>query len=605
MIQNITDALKNMSNLPGIYKMIAASGEILYIGKAKNLQNRVAYYTKPDLITRLKRMVELVEKVEYITTNSETEALLLEARLIKHHQPKYNILLKDDKSFPYIKLRLDHDFPQIVKLRSKLRPEGKVYGPFASTTDVDATLAELQKIFKLRPCSDNYFASRQRPCLQYQIKRCYGPCVGKIDKEEYAKLVCQIENFLQGNTKELQEQLAKEMEILSQNMQYEKAGEIRDRIKALSYIQMKFGVNNELPNGDIILAESYAGTAAILVAFYRNNQYYGNHVYFMEGAEDNSEDEIIASFIEQFYQEKVPPKELLTNHPILSPKEMSEALYSLHKVKVNIATPSRGAKLQLLQSFSDSLTTALTKKVKDDLNQSAIWQELQTLFYLESEPELIEIYDNSHIMGKYAVGAFVVASKEGFIRRKYRCYNLESSSESGGDDYAMLAEVLTRRLNKIIKNKDEKPSLLIIDGGKGHLSTVNAVMQKLSFYIPFVCMSKGPDRNAGKEQFHMIGREIFTLDRDDKIMRYLQILRDEAHNFAIKSHRKRRSQNMRSSILDNIEGIGPKRKKDLLHSFGSSEAIKNASLKELENIASIGKSMAKKIFHSLHQERNG
>lgn len=630
MIKNITDSIKHLPTSPGIYKMLAASGEILYIGKAKNLRVRVAYYTKPGLTMRLTRMVELVEIVEFITTNSEAEALLLEARLVKHHQPKYNILLKDDKSFPYIKLRMDHDFPQIVKLRSKSMPEGKVYGPFASTNDVDATLAELQKIFKLRSCSDNYFAARKRPCLQYQIKRCYAPCVGKISTTEYNALVLQVEDFLQGKTKQLQEDLAKQMEDLSRDMQYEKAGEIRDRIKALSYVQMKFGSSSEIENADIIMAsqklslpgslsrrgnlennelaarddEAFSSTSAILVAFYRNHQYYGNHVYFMEGTEDSDEGEIIAGFIEQFYQDKIPPKELITSHAILNPTEMKTALQSLHKIKVDISTPSRGPKLQLLKTFEDTLQKALVKKIKDEISKAEIWDELQNLFNLPSAPELIEVYDNSHIMGQYAIGAFIACGRKGFIRKKYRAYNLESTSEYGGDDYAMLAEVLKRRIEKIIKNKDQKPDLLIIDGGKGHLSTVEVVMNKLSFHIPFVCMSKGPDRNAGREQFHMTGRDVFTLDKDDKLMRYLQILRDEAHNFAIKSHRKKRSQNMRSSILDDIEGIGPKRKKDLLHFFGSSAAVKNASLEELENIAGLGKSMARKIFHSLHQEIN-
>lgn len=600
MLDKIKDKIKTITYSPGIYKFISSEGKVLYIGKAKNLQQRLLYYTKTDLSIRLSRMTSLVSELEVITTNSEAEALLLEARLVKQHQPKFNILLKDDKSFPYIALREDHLFPQVIKYRSKVKLYKKSFGPFASNSDVESTLSELAKVFKLRTCSDNYFASRKRPCLQYQVKRCSGPCAEKISKEDYDELVSETESFLSGRGKILQENLSKKMEILSENMEYEKAAEIRDRIKALSYIQMRFNSSVDVDNADLIMLKSDYNISAILVAFYRNGQYYGNHIYFLEDIISSTDSEMLSSFIDQFYYNTPPPPELLVTHLLEDEKTLVKALYDLHKVRTKITIPQKGGKLHLISTFEDTLTKALEQKIITMAKQNEIFDELQRLFNLPAEIERIEIYDNSHIMGTDAVGAMVVAEKSGFLRKEYRYYNLTSSSSKGGDDYSMLAEVISKRLEKIIQNPSLKPSLMIIDGGKGHMNIVESVMQKYSLFVPFVSMSKGPNRNAGLEQFHMPGRESFTLNRDDKVMRYLQILRDEAHNFAIKSHRKKRSRKMKSSILDNIEGIGPKRKKDLLYSFGSAEAVKNASLEELENIQTIGKSVARKIFHALH-----
>lgn len=602
MEYKIKDQIKKITSSPGIYKFIGPDGKVLYIGKAKNLQQRLSYYTKSDLSIRLERMVKLVESLEVITTNSETEALLLEARLIKQHQPKFNILLKDDKSFPYIAFKEDHNFPQIIKYRSKVKLHTKSFGPFASNSDVEATLTELSKVFKLRTCSDNYFASRKRPCLQYQVKRCCGPCVGKINKEDYAELALEAESFLSGRGKILQENLSKKMEDFSKNMEYEKAAEIRDRIKALSYIQMRFNSSEAIAqSADLIILKSEHKMAAILVAFYRNGQYYGNHIYFIEDIISVSNSEILSSFIEQFYYNNSPPPELLVSHLLEDESSMLKALYDLHKVKTKILCPQKGPKLQLMSGFEDSLTKALNQKIITRVKQDDIFAYIQELFSLRQEEiERIEIYDNSHIMGKDAVGAMVVAGKNGFLRKEYRCYNLISSSDSGGDDYGMLAEVMSKRLAKLRHDPRSRPNLMIIDGGRGHMKVVESVMKKCGIIIPFVCMSKGPNRNAGQEQFHMPGKEVFTLSKDDKVMRYLQILRDEAHNFAIKSHRKKRSRKIKSSILDNIEGIGPKRKKDLLYNFGSVEAIKHASLEEIEKMPTIGKSMARKIFDALH-----
>lgn len=601
MQYKIKDQIKKITSSPGIYKFIGLDGKVLYIGKAKNLHQRLSYYTKSDLSIRLERMVSLIEFLEVITTNSETEALLLEARLIKQHQPKFNILLKDDKSFPYIAFREDHNFPQIIKYRSKVKLYSKSFGPFASNSDVESTLTELSKVFKLRTCSDNYFASRKRPCLQYQVKRCCGPCVGKISRADYAELALEAESFLSGRGKILQENLSKKMEHFSNNMEYEKAAEIRDRIKALSYIQMRFNSSDAIvQSADLIMLKSDNKISAILVAFYRNGQYYGNHIYFIEDIISVSNSEILSNFIEQFYYNNSPPPELFVSDLVENESALVTALYQIHRVRTKITCPQKGPKLQLINNFEDVLAKALNQKIITRVKQDDIFDDMQKLFLLSAEIDRIEIYDNSHIMGKDAVGAMVVAGKNGFLRKEYRYYNLISSSDSGGDDYGMLAEVLSKRLAKIRQNDGSSPSLIIIDGGRGHMKVVESVMKKFGIIIPFVCMSKGPNRNAGQEQFHMPGRDIFTLSKDDKVMRYLQILRDEAHNFAIKSHRKKRSRKIKSSILDNIEGIGPKRKKDLLYNFGSVDALKNASLEDIEKIPTIGKSMARKIFDTLH-----
>lgn len=618
----IKQTLATLPQSSGIYQMISTGGDILYIGKAKNLQKRVTYYTKPDLPERLRLMTSLTHRLEHVITKSETEALLLEARLIKKHQPKFNILLKDDKSFPYIRFRADHDFPQILKYRGKAPPAGRFFGPFSSSEDVDVTLKELQKIFKLRPCSDNYFASRTRPCLQYQINRCSAPCVGKINKEDYAKLASQGMNFLSGKTKELQEELAKEMEVCSTEMSYEKAAEVRDRIKALSYVQLKFGkVQDILRDADVIRLEAEHGAYVVLVALYRNGQYYGSKPYFPVHTEGASDAEVMEAFILQFYLDKVCPDELILSHDVIDKEEAENMLTALgldadassnsrdHKRPasegnrvIKITVPTRGAKLQLLQSFEHPAKLALENHLKSHIKKKNILESLRTLFDLPSPLDRIEIYDNSHISGQHAVGAMVVAGSEGFLPKEYRCYNVLSTSLAGGDDYAMLRQVLTRRLEKIAKNLGSVPSLMIIDGGKGHMSTVLSVMEKTKITIPFVCMSKGEDRNAGREQFHMPGRETFTMPHGDKVMHYLQVLRDEAHNYAIRKHRLKRSKSMRTSSLDEIEGVGARRKKDLLQQFGSVGHIKNASEEELAAVSSIGKSTARKIFTALHQD---
>lgn len=583
--ENIVKILDQIPQNPGVYKMLSQDGEVLYIGKAKNLYKRVIYYTSLDLPLRLSRMVYAVSNLEYIITNSEEEALLLEARLIKTHQPKFNILLKDDKSFPYIILRKDHDYPQILKHRSKTVPKEKYFGPFASSTQVDITLEELQKIFKLRSCNDNYFAARTRPCLQYQIKRCTAPCVNKISNTEYQDLVSQVEYFLSGKTIALQKQLSEQMEILSANLEYEKAAEIRDKIKALKYVQLKFGSDDlESQNTDIIVVSENNDRYAILVAFYRNSQFYGYKIFFPTHTDDATDKEILSYFLEHFYADQTTPEEVITN------------VTDLNGLSIKCVCPLRGRKFNLLKKFISIAEEQILEQSKIRNKHQAIFESLKDIFHLKKIPERIEIYDNSHIMGKYAVGAMVVATQDGFQKQEYRAYNIEASHDLGGDDYGMLREVMTKRLNKIIKTQSGAPELMIIDGGKGHFSTVQNLMNQLNIYVPFVCMSKGPDRNAGNEQFYIPGHDVFTIDNKDPVMKYIQLLRDEAHNFAIKKHRIKRSESIYSSTLDHIEGIGKKRKKDLLHFFGSITSIKNASIEEIANVPGIGKAVASKLF---------
>lgn len=612
----------------GVYRMFDVNKQVIYVGKAKNLKKRLTNYIKSDLDNKTLRMIANTCFLEYSITNSEVEALLLEAQLIKKFQPKFNILLKDDKSFPFIKLRLDHDFPQLLKYRGKTLSDGKFFGPFASATEVNTTLTELQKIFKLRSCTDNYFNSRTRPCLQYEIKRCYAPCVGKINKEDYRDLVVQVKDFLQGRTKELQENLSKKMEELSSQMRFEEAAEIRDRIKALSYVQLKAGVSDIVKDADIIAIVEKNGHYCVEVFLYRAGQACGNIPYFPTSTENSTKEEVLEYFLLQFYQKQQVPAEIIINHEINDKENVIEAIEKINNItKLNIIIPISGGKAKLVQNAAINALFSLEQYLKKFAKNQEIMLEIKELFGLPEIPERIEIYDNSHIQGKFAVGVMVVAGKAGFDKKEYRVFNINSHSllchsrESGdperlidsrfrgndindakGDDYEMLRQVLTRRLTRLKNEPHKLPSLMIIDGGKGHLRLVKEVMDKFEMNIPFVCMSKGVDRNAGLEQFHMTGKEVFTLDKNLPIMKYLQILRDEAHNFAIKNHRLGRSRAIKLSSLDDIEGIGETRKKALLHYFGSYKAVCDATIDELTKVNGINKSLAEMIFNTLHKK---
>ncbi|ARD86808.1 excinuclease ABC subunit C [Rickettsia bellii] len=624
----IKSKLIDIPERSGVYRMFDANKQVIYVGKAKNLKKRLTNYIKTDLDTKTLRMVANTCSLEYSITNSEVEALLLEAQLIKKFQPKFNILLKDDKSFPFIKLRLDHDFPQLLKYRGRALNDGKFFGPFASATEVNTTLSELQKIFKLRSCTDNYFNSRTRPCLQYEIKRCYAPCVGKINKKDYAELVGQVKDFLQGRSKELQENLSKKMEELSEQMRFEEAAEIRDRIKALSYVQLKAGITDIVKDADIIAIVEKNGHYCVEVFLYRIGQACGNIPYFPTSTENSTKEEVLKHFLLQFYQKQQVPPEIIINHEIDDKDNIIEAIRNINDfAKLSITIPASGGKLKLVQNAQENALFSLEQYLKKFAKNQELMFEVKELFNLPEIPERIEVYDNSHIQGKFAVGVMIVAGKSGFDKKEYRVFSLSSrdsitgSSKSTnndsiscfldtvdkprydtkGDDYEMLRQVLTRRLTRLKQEPHRLPSLMIIDGGKGHLGIVKEVMNKLQMDIPFVCMSKGPDRNAGLEQFHMVGREVFTLNKNLPLMKYLQILRDEAHNFAIKNHRLSRSRAIKVSSLDEIEGIGDTRKKALLHYFGSYKAVSDATLDELSKVKGISKSLAKMIFNALHK----
>lgn len=594
---SIKNLINNAPIEPGIYQMLDKDGAILYIGKAKALRNRLKNYMGNKLTGKTLLMVRQIETIEWVITKNESEALILESRLIRKHKPKYNVLLKDDKSFPYIMVKNDHDFPQVTKYRGKLNQEkNKYFGPFASAGEVNNALKFLQKNFKLRNCTDNYFKARKRPCLQYQIGRCSAPCVSKISKEEYASSIKQATMFLSGDSKKLHEKLAKEMDILSQTMEYEKAAEIRDRIRNLSYIQLKNEtIGNEALDLDAIAVCEKLDIYAVTISFYRKGQFYGQKTYYPEGEAKNI-GEVLSYFIGQFYQNTKAPKEIIINAQIDDTELLENAISQIQDSKVKIINPIKGVKKSLIVYTLEAGEKALESKIKNQSAKDDILEEIVELFDLDQIPERIEIYDNSHIMGTSAVGAMVVAGREGFLKNEYRIYNVENKI---GDDYAMLAEVLTRRMNKIKEGKSTAPNLMIIDGGKGQLSTAKKVMDKMDLDLNMVAMSKGVDRNAGKEIFHMINREEFTLDRNNKAMKYLQILRDEAHNFAINSHRKKRSKTIYHSSLDKIPNVGSTRKKALLNYFGGIEEIKAATIEELMKVEGISRRVAEVIYESL------
>jgi len=597
----IKSYLPNAPELPGVYRMLGLDKNILYIGKAKNLKNRLSQYTL-ELSGKNKTMVSLVYSLEYSVTDSESSALLLEGQLIKKFKPKFNILLKDDKSFPYIKLRLDHDYPQLQKYRGKNLSDGKFFGPFASSAHVDVTLSELQKIFKLRSCTDSYFENRKRPCLQYQINRCYAPCVNKISKADYDDLVLEVKAFLVGKNQKLQESLSYKMEQLSDTMQFEKAAKIRDRIKALSYVQLKADGIQNLENADVIAIASHNGEFCIQLFLYRSHQPCGNQAYFPEHTNlEESNAEIMEAFIMQFYQNKEPAEQILINCELDNYDIYVDALKKLHGENIKISNPKLGNKYKIMQNAIHNAELALERHLKISAKNSAALLEVQKLFNLENIPERIEVYDNSHIQGAFAIGAMVVAGIDGFEKKEYRLFNIKESSPlaHGGDDYAMLREVLTRRIKRLRNEPFRTPDLMIIDGGKGHMKIVSEVMNKLNVHISFVCMSKGAKRNSGCEQFHCLGKDSFTLDRNLSVMKYLQILRDEVHNFAIKSHRNKRSMAIKVSSLDSIPGIGEARKKSLLNYFGSFKEITDATLSELTSVEGISKELAKLIYDSL------
>lgn len=590
---------------PGVYQMIGAGDIVLYVGKAKDLPKRLASYTRPQRLEyRIQAMISQVARVETITTSTEPEALLLESNLIKKYSPRYNILLKDGKSFPYILMTGNHDFPRITKHRGSQSAKGSYYGPFPSAGAVNKAISDLQKAFLLRPCSDSYFAARTRPCMEYQIKRCSAPCVEKITKEEYAELVEQAQSFLKGKSRELQTRLAAQMEEASLQMQFEKAAVFRDRIKALNAIQARQHINPaHVEDADVVGIAREGGACCLQVTFFRGGQHYGSQSVFPRNTEDQLDTDILEAFLTQFYGEgNPPPKELFLPREINEVAFWEEYLALLSGHKVSITAPKLGEKKKLVEDAVRNAGQALKQKLATTTRQKDVLTQVQALFSLTGLPKRIEVYDNSHISGQYPIGAMIVAGEEGFIKKAYRRFNIRDKALTPGDDYAMMVEVLTRRFSRLKQECPDKqegiwPDLVLIDGGAGHMATVSRVFEQLGLAgeVIFACISKGPDRNAGREQFHMPGRESFTLPYSDPVMYYLQTLRDEAHRFAIGSHRNKRAKSTTRSSLDEIPGIGPKRKKLLLNHFGSFDAVRQATLEELMAVGGVSRKLAEEI----------
>ena len=637
-VEAIRAALRTMPPGPGVYRMLDAKGDALYVGKARSLRNRVVNYTHPAALSnRLRRMVAETRAMEVVVTHTEVEALLLENNLIKRLMPRYNVLLRDDKSFPYIHLTGGHDFPQIVKYRGAKNAPGDYFGPFASAGAVARTIIALQRAFLLRSCSDSIFDSRTRPCLLYQIKRCSAPCVGRIDKAGYDRLLDEARAFLSGRSKEVQEGLAVRMQELADRLDFESAAFVRDRIRALTQVQGRQDISIEgIEDADVIAAHQLGGHTCVQVFFFRAGQNWGNRAYFPSHDRQMPLDEVLAAFLGQFYENKPPPKLVLLSQAPADAALLEEALSARAGTKVELAVPQRGDKRKVVEHALLNAREALGRRLAESETQLKLLAGLAEVFGLEAPPQRIEVYDNSHIQGSHAVGAMIVAGPEGFIKNAYRKFTIrgdggpapadgdglaaaiEAAAEPAppeppgrlapGDDYGMMREVLGRRFARALKEDPTRergtwPDLLLIDGGAGQLATAQQVLADLGIDdIPLVAIAKGPDRNAGRERFFRPGREPFGLDPRDPVLYYLQRLRDEAHRFAIGTHRARRAKAIGSSPLDEIPGIGARRKKALLHHFGSARGVARAGLADLERVEGISKAVAQRIYEHFHAE---
>ena len=600
----IASRLKQLPTGPGVYRMIDATGQPLYVGKARNLRKRVTAYTRPSgLPERIRVMVGHTEELEIVSTHTEVEALLLESNLIKQLRPRYNILLRDDKSFPFILLRKDTEWAQLLKHRGARNRDGEYFGPFASAGAVNRTLNTLQKVFPLRSCSDSVFSGRTRPCLQYQIKRCVAPCVDYISADEYSHIVDQAKAFLSGRSREVQRDMSKRMEEASNALDYESAAIYRDRIRALTQIQAHQDINvGSIGEADIIAAHQDGGTTCVQVFFYRAGQNYGTRTYFPNHAKSIPVDEVLEAFIGQFYSDKKPPKLVLVSHRLPSQDLMAEALTVRADRKVDVSRPQRGSRRNLVENAVQNAADAHARRLSESSTQRKLLEGVADLFDLEGTPRRIEVYDNSHISGTNALGAMIVSSEEGFEKNAYRKFNIKNPDTVPGDDYAMMREVLTRRFARALKEDPERnsgtwPDLVLIDGGPGQLSAAMEVLEELGISDqPIASIAKGPDRDAGRERFHVPTRQPFTLPMQDPVLYFMQRLRDEAHRFAIGSHRNRRSKDIGRSVIDEISGIGAKRKRALLNHFGSAASVARAGLMDLEAVDGISSAVAQRIY---------
>ena len=606
-IAYIKTELKTLPNQPGVYRMQNETGEVLYVGKARNLVRRVASYTQPNrLSNRIMRMVSETKKVEVIVTKSEIEALLLESNLIKKMKPRYNILLRDDKSLPQILLTADHEFGQLTKHRGRKNRKGDYFGPFASAGSVNRTVADLSRAFMLRTCSDNIFQARTRPCLQYQIKRCSGPCVGLVSKDDYVKQMEQARRFLNGDSADVQREYAIRMHDAAENLDFESAAIWRNRIRALTGIQANQDINlPTVTDADIIAVARSGDRSCIQIFFIRGGSNYGNRSYFLTHHVNTPSGEVISAFIGQFYEDKEPPAEVMLSEMPDDHRLLAEALTKNAARKVELNCPVRGNRRKVTMMALKNAKEALARHLANASSQRRLLLELANALDLLKPPSRIEIYDNSHLQGKHAVGGMVVAGPEGFEKGAYRRFNIKDGGKFGtaiGDDFTMMRQVIHRRFSRAIKEGEARqssnwPDLLLIDGGLGQLSAVHEALETLGVDdIPVVAISKGPNRHAGREQFHIRGRPSFTLPPDSAAMHFLQRLRDEAHRYAIGTHRTKRAKTEFTNPLDAVPGIGPKRKKALLAHFGSARAVSAAGLSDLEAVDGISKKFAQQIY---------
>jgi excinuclease ABC subunit C len=604
----IREVLNTLPTRPGVYRMQDKRGDVLYVGKARSLKSRVGAYVQMNRLPhRLMRMVAQTRSMTIVTTGSEAEALLLEAQLIKKFRPAYNVLLRDDKSFPFILLRNDSDFPRITKHRGAQRIKGQYFGPFASAGSVNRTINALQKLFLLRSCTDSFFNNRSRPCLLYQIKRCSAPCVDRIGKEDYAELVEDARDFLSGKSTAVQHKLGDAMERAADGLDFEMAAIYRDRLKALTFIQGSQAINAAgLPDADIFALAAKGSTVCIQAFFIRGGQNWGHRSFFPAHTTNVAIEEVFSSFLMQFYDQMPPPKLVLLDRELPDAELLAEALSTKADYKVSVSKPQRGDRRKLLTQASRNAEEALDRRLAETSTQARIMREMVDLLELDAVPDRIEIYDNSHIQGTNMVGGMVVAGPEGFRKNAYRKFNIKNPDIAPGDDFAMMREVLERRFSRAQKEdpdreRGEWPDLVLIDGGKGQMSAARGALAEIGVEdVVMIGVSKGPDRNAGRETFHLPDGRQINLPMNSPVLFYLQRLRDEAHRFAIGAHRTRRAKSVGHSSLDDVPGIGPSRKKALLLHFGTARAVKNASLDDLQGAPGVSATVAQKIYDFFH-----
>ncbi len=624
-LEIIQRMVKRLPNAPGVYRMLNDEGDVLYVGKARSLKKRVTSYTKIGGHTnRIARMIRATATMEFVTTHTETEALLLEANLIKRLRPRFNVLLRDDKSFPYIVVTDEHRAPGIFKHRGARKKTRDYFGPFASAGAVTRTINAMQKAFLIRTCSDSVYEARTRPCLLYQIKRCSAPCTGEISLTDYAGLVRESKRFLSGKSQEIKEKLSAEMEAASRDLDFERAAVCRDRLAALSHVQAHQGINpRTLDEADVFAVEQKGGMTCVQVFFFRTGQNWGNRAYFPRADKSFSAPQVLEAFLSQFYDDKPCPKLILLSHRIEEAGLLAEALSTRAGHKVAVSVPARGEKKELVAHASANAAEALGRKLAETSTQAKLLEGVAQAFDLERPPARIEVYDNSHIMGTNAVGAMIVSGPEGFAKAHYRKFNIKSENLTPGDDYGMMREVMTRRFSRLIKEHgDERseraddapapdtndaigawPDLVLIDGGRGQLNAAGEVMAELGLadQISMAGIAKGPDRDAGREKFYLPGKPSFMLPERDPVLYFVQRLRDEAHRFAIGSHRARRKKEMVKNPLDEVAGIGPSRKRALLLHFGTAKAVSRAALADLKSVEGISEQMAQAIYDHFHE----